>query len=190
MGTRHLTIVRLDGDYKVAQYGQWDGYPEGQGATVLEFLQGWSRPEFEAKLRASSFLTAPEIEEINATIKRENLGERWQRRWPALTRDMGAEILSLIAGAPPGIKLRNSIGFAGDSLFCEFAYLIDLDANVLEVYRGFRKEPLPEGERFANHPGLEKTDGYYPICKAASYPLTELPTVEKMLADVTEKEPA
>lgn len=38
MGTRNLTAVYLDGQYKVAQYGQWDGYPEGQGITVLTFL--------------------------------------------------------------------------------------------------------------------------------------------------------
>lgn len=25
MGTRNLTAVYLDGQYKVAQYGQWDG---------------------------------------------------------------------------------------------------------------------------------------------------------------------
>jgi len=28
MGTRNLTCVMKDGQYKVAQYGQWDGYPE------------------------------------------------------------------------------------------------------------------------------------------------------------------
>ena len=39
MGTRNLTIVYVDGEYKVAQYGQWDGYPEGQGATCLDFLR-------------------------------------------------------------------------------------------------------------------------------------------------------
>lgn len=39
MGTRNLTAVYLDGQYKVAQYGQWDGYPEGQGITVLTFLR-------------------------------------------------------------------------------------------------------------------------------------------------------
>ena len=38
MGTRHLICVVSDGDYKVAQYGQWDGYPSGQGAAILEFL--------------------------------------------------------------------------------------------------------------------------------------------------------
>lgn len=31
MGTRNLTCVVLDGEFKVAQYGQWDGYPEGSG---------------------------------------------------------------------------------------------------------------------------------------------------------------
>ena len=39
MGTRNLTIVFMDGKYRVAQYGQWDGYPEGQGLTCLRFVR-------------------------------------------------------------------------------------------------------------------------------------------------------
>ena len=40
MGTRHLTIViDENNETKVAQYGQWDGYPAGQGTTVVEFLR-------------------------------------------------------------------------------------------------------------------------------------------------------
>lgn len=38
MGTRHLIAAVIDGEYKIAQYGQWDGDPEGQGLTVLDFL--------------------------------------------------------------------------------------------------------------------------------------------------------
>ena len=38
MGTRNLTAVYLDGQYKVAQYGQWDGYPEGQGIASAQRL--------------------------------------------------------------------------------------------------------------------------------------------------------
>ena len=38
MGTRNLTVVYVDGEYRVAQYGQWDGYPSGQGMTCLKFL--------------------------------------------------------------------------------------------------------------------------------------------------------
>ena len=42
MGTRHLTIVKLGNKVKVAQYGQWDGYPSGQGKTIAKFLNSES----------------------------------------------------------------------------------------------------------------------------------------------------
>jgi len=38
MGTRNLTCVIKGGDFKVAQYGQWDGYPSGSGKDILEWL--------------------------------------------------------------------------------------------------------------------------------------------------------
>jgi hypothetical protein len=38
MGTRHLIKVIYNKETKVAQYGQWDGYPDGQGLTILNFL--------------------------------------------------------------------------------------------------------------------------------------------------------
>ena len=39
MGTRSLIAVKSNEKYKIAQYSQWDGYPDGQGKTVLEFLR-------------------------------------------------------------------------------------------------------------------------------------------------------
>ena len=39
MGTRNLTMVIQDHETKISQYGQWDGYPEGQSLTILSFLQ-------------------------------------------------------------------------------------------------------------------------------------------------------
>lgn len=39
MGTRNLVAVFVDGKYQIAQYGQWDGYPSGQGLTVLKFVR-------------------------------------------------------------------------------------------------------------------------------------------------------
>ena len=38
MTTRSLTAVKVDGEYKIAQYGHYDGYPLGQGIYVLKFL--------------------------------------------------------------------------------------------------------------------------------------------------------
>lgn len=185
MGTRNLTIVKLGGEYRVAQFGQWDGYPSGNGATILEFLRSWDRHIFEGKLMDASFLTDLEIAAINAKIKAEGLQNEWQQRWPALTRDTGAKILKLVEDSPPGIKLRNEIAFAGDSLMCEWAYVLDLDVNKLEVYRGFNRDPLTEADRFF---GIKPEDSkfdppYYQIKIAASYPLDTLPTVEAMSKD-------
>lgn len=39
MGTRNITFVRMNGETKVAQYCQWDGYPTGQGAIVMEIIR-------------------------------------------------------------------------------------------------------------------------------------------------------
>jgi len=61
MGTRNLTCVVLDGEYRIAQYGQWDGYPSGQGATVLEFLKDkMDREQFETALRQTKWITKEE----------------------------------------------------------------------------------------------------------------------------------
>ena len=35
MGTRHITTVVAEGEFVVAQYGQWDGYPTGAGNDIV-----------------------------------------------------------------------------------------------------------------------------------------------------------
>ena len=49
MGTRNLTTVIKNSETKVAQYGQWDGYPGGQGLTALKFLLKTDLSEFSKK---------------------------------------------------------------------------------------------------------------------------------------------
>lgn len=63
------------------------------------------------------------------------------KRYPSLSRDTGGKILDVIADAkhdnPIFIrKVKDALGFAIDFLFCEWMYVIDLDANRLEVYKG------------------------------------------------------
>jgi len=153
---------------------------------VLKFLKAWDRAAFERKVAAASFLTESDTAEINDKIKTQ--GMTLGGDWPELSRDTGAEILQMIADRPEGIKLGNALSFAGDSLMCEWAYVIDLDSGKLEVLKGFNKTPLAEGDRFFGVPGLEISGGYHPVRKVASYDLDSLPTVEQMERDCDPEE--
>jgi len=174
MGTRNLTLVKKNNKYPVAQYGQWDGYKGGQGRTVLNFLKSWNRAEFEENLEKVSFITEEDAAEMNANL--EKTGKEISELYPALSRDTAAEILQMIHNSPEGLKLSNRLNFASDSLFCEWAYLIDLDRNVLEVYEGFNKGPLKETDHFYFlQKDKETKDEYFPIVLVASFPLDNLP---------------
>lgn len=181
MGTRNLTMVVKDGKFRVAQYCQWDGYPSGQGATVFNFIKNEMNATFRNQVDRIKELTA---DEVNARWKSNgaddsgfatmDVADKFKRSNAHLSRDMGANILSYIQSSDePEVHL--DLNFAADSLFCEWAYLLDLDNNTLEVYRGFNKTPLLSDERFKF---LEATreperngrpDEYYPIRLAAKY---------------------
>lgn len=95
---------------------------------------------------------------------------------PQLDRCMSADIIKFVAnngGASPFPVLLD-LEFAQDSLFCEWAYVIDFDTNTFEVYRGFNHEPLTEGERFYRKPN--EAVEYHPVKLVATYELTNLPT--------------
>jgi hypothetical protein len=157
MGTRHLVTVRNEGEYVVAQYGQWDGYPSGQGITILGFLNSEGNIEklkealkkvrfIDFKGRDKEFIeeyekNAPEwsSDPDNRTFE--------QRRWfkSYCSRDVGGEILENIAVSTDSeILLKNSLDFGDDSLFCEYAYTIDLDKNTFEIYEDFKGNPIKE----------------------------------------------
>ena len=43
MGTRNLTkVIDKEGNIRVAQYGQFDGYPSGQGANIVGFINEYN----------------------------------------------------------------------------------------------------------------------------------------------------
>lgn len=192
MGTRNLTIVHKNGEYKVAQYGQWDGYPEGLGATLLNFLKNVNMDSFRNAIDNVSFYTQEEIDEINKTIdemQRNIPNYNWQKYFPQLSREVGGDILDLITFKGVN-KVNNSIDFAADSLFCEWAYVIDLDINKFEVYKGFNKEELSSDERFyfledkRDKENIVSKD-YHPIKFVKSYNLNNLPDEKIFIAELT-----
>lgn len=150
------------------------------------------------KLEADAFASS-----IGVVNGRFNLGQsrKWRLRYPLWNRDHGVGILRVIAtgkvdagelfdgstvvDVPTGdIVLRDSWTFAADSLFCEWAYVVDLDGNKLEVYKGFNHEPavgrfadLPpdsDGDRYGSGP-------YTPVTLVATFDIDNLPEASVFL---------
>ncbi len=192
MGTRNLVMVVKDNETKVAQYGQWDGYPSGVGLGVLAFLSKIDVAVLKEKLDSFTWLTDEQIEIINKS-------KDWVSDYPYLSRDASEEVLNAIYFGKMEVKdgigkrktidikvigLQNNEDFAKDGLFCEWCYVIDLDKNKLEIYEGLSKEPF-ENNRF----GVDKNeDGYYPVQFSHSFDLLKLPTQEEFISILEPKE--
>lgn len=233
MGTRNLTMVVHGGQVKVAQYGQWDGYPEGTGKDILRFLRdGFMREQFVENLGRAVFITSEEedslllpilnqaIADKRSEAKRQldhyategksdteeasrllgslealkplTAGQSWinmaqsevkSETFPALHRNIGGKVLKFIQDSKEDpIYLHDERSFANESLFCEWAYVVDLDNNYLEVYRGFNEAPLEEGERF--FPGEPLDDEYQPVKFVTKFDIGALPSDEDFLAKI------
>ena len=152
MGTRNLTIVRLDGETRVAQYSQYDGYLTGQGSTVYDVLSyPGAVDQLRKAVRNASWITNEEFEEAEKSvgIDTSSIFVEWSKakefsaRYPELSRDTGAGILQYIIDNPYGVKIENAESFESDP-DCEYAYVVDLDRNVLEVYDRYDEHKIVE----------------------------------------------
>lgn len=176
MGTRNLTmVINKQGELKVAQYGQWDGYPSGQGATILRFCSNRKNLKALQSIlpQIKFFNKCKDIdrwiegydkrctEEFSNSIAEESKKKRtdadiyWFEN--LITRDLGGSILySLISidlkrlplEHSNTIYLKDESDFGKDSLMCEWAYCINFKTNKLEVYEGFNQDRSLEGDLF------------------------------------------
>lgn len=169
MGTRHFIGVKQNGVFKVAQYGQWDGHPKGQGAKVLKFLQNVNLKQFAEKVSQCVFIDRENIRrkwiavgrhpKDKSTIVPIELCNKFETAYPQLSRNTGAGILTMVMESEGGLELCDSSDFLKDGLFCEYAYIIDLDTNQLFCYSGGQS------------------------CKWGEYSLDALPDLEQLKRD-------
>lgn len=208
MGTRHLIAVIQNEEPKVAQYGQWDGYPRGQGIQILKFLsrnnERYSIKDkqnigqknntdlkiFRDKIAKTIFL--PEKELTKRWREFDPEGKEWVsvevsnkflKKYPELHRDSGSDILQLIYEGK-AYELNNSFDFADNSGYCEWAYVIDLDKDTFEIFKGYVKEPLNENERFYNNGAINANaigTKYYPVKHIHTFDLNNLPSENEFL---------
>ena len=160
MGTRHLIVVKSNKKTKVAQYGQYDGYPGGQGVDILNFLQTSNLSLFKRMVDGLSFYESDkELEGLDGDTN------------PEVSRSTSSKLLNLIyAGSVR--KVVNSESFADDSLYCEWCYVIDLDKNTLEVY---------SHSDFGNH-----ENKFHALTLVNSFELQSLPSEKEFIEKTKE----
>lgn len=153
MGTRGAIGFRLGAKDKVI-YNHFDSYPTGIGYCVFNFMKHMNLATIRDKVKAIKLVNEhekPNDLDIQRLKKYANLGvsEQSYSDWYCLLhRAQG----NLQAYLDCGYMIDNQ-NFLKDSLFCEWAYIINLDESVLEIYKGFNKDKNALG-RYA----LQKKD--------------------------------
>lgn len=208
MGTRNMTLIQLDGEYKVSKYCQWDGYMDSLGYEIMSTMKALVRePELleslKTRVRAVEQLTQDQVKDLwvkagaypnsdpgtytngtgmdVAAFVTFEVSDRFKEANPELSRDTnGADVIRMIIS---GQKVHNIIGhdFVGDSLFCEYAYVVDLDQHTFEIYKGFNQTPLGPDDRFVDVAG---SGDYQPVSLFQKYSFEGLKMIEDVGAEI------
>lgn len=139
MGTRHIIKVLKNGKTWISQYGQWDGYPTGQGEDIIEFLSDRNDVDSLAGKIDRGEIHLLTKEEYNEQIQKlvdfiknaEPLRSMFYQMFSVsvFSRDAGSKCLPML------------IRTLGDA-YCvlsepsgweEYMYTIDLDADTLKI---------------------------------------------------------
>ena len=129
MGTRNLTkVIDKDGIVRVAQYGQFDGYPSGQGVNAL--VHAYNHRQIEKGLAKVRWATEEEVEEIINKFPEANYfgtedNKTFDLYYPNLIRETCADILGVVAWSVGEVILVDNSDFEQDELFCEGVYTVD-----------------------------------------------------------------
>lgn len=132
MGTRHKqTVINQEGEVKIAQYGQWDGYPSGQGKDILNYLKTGDLDKFKENLKSVKVATDKQLQEIDKV-------KDWSQEYPYLSRDCGSKIYRLIENGEVPFVCHISEDEA--LKWCEGFYTIDFQKRkFISEYHGIKK---------------------------------------------------
>jgi hypothetical protein len=201
MGTRGSFGFRVNGEDKL-MYNHSDSYPSGLGLDLLAFLKGINMATLKKKVAK---LTAVDNDKARPTAAQKakcrkagtvNLGvaEQSENDWYCLIRNAQGDLGKLLEVG----FFDEGNTFVLDSIFCEWAYIVNLDTGKLEVYEGFNegfrvpggkwKPKFPNG-RYAND--MSDSDNarriasgeepYFGVHLVAEFPLDKLPAQQTFL---------
>lgn len=176
MGTRGAYGLRIKGQDKVT-YNHFDSYPDWLGKNVIEFIRSTSIEEMKRVAQGLILVdehSTPTPEQIEECKRWANLKVSSQS-----TSDFYC-LLREAQGNPDAWKnelryMIDSHEFMADSLFCEWAYCINLDDETLEVYKGYNTNPNAPG-RYTSKGHYKAHDGtiFYGVALIRTIPLSEI----------------
>jgi hypothetical protein len=162
MGTRGLTkVIDKDNVIKVAQYGQWDHYPEGQGAKILSILttDRYAVEELELALDKCYFISDTDREVIysdyNTRYPETTHMKKFSSMLPSFSRDTCGDILNVVRWSAGPVPLVDEREFENDDLFCEGVYTLNYQTREFiswfnEDTITFSLDELPDEEAYLN----------------------------------------
>ena len=172
MGTRGCYGFVVNGEEKLA-YNHFDSYPSCLGDNMITFLRETPLDEVReiaeriVLVEEQSEPTDDQITTCN-TLGFTDLKVSTQSAtdWYCLLRQIQGELNPY--KDEQFVWMIDSHEFLTCSLFCEWAYIINLDTGKLEVYRGFNKNPDAMG-RYAKFKGDGKE--FYGVALMTEIPL-------------------
>ena len=184
MGTRGIFGIRKNGTDKCS-YNHYDSYPDYLGKIMSTFCAKHT-PEETSELydritligNVDKEITEAETKKLNEDGL-ETVGDDGKPLgWYNVLRDFQGELEKLIVLKHP--FMWDDSSFIKNSLFCEYGYIINLDTNKLEFWKGWQTKPQP-GNRYGEE---SDRDGYYP-CRLVK--MFDLPIVESDIQSVVDE---
>jgi hypothetical protein len=122
-------------------YNHFDSYPECLGKDILKYMKAKSIEEMNNDFAIITMVKSNDIPTTEQFIKcaeyyNDTVSSKSPEEWYCLLRETQGD---LDASAKIGLMIDTHT-FLENSLFCKWAYIINLDTNVLEIYKGFQKK--------------------------------------------------
>jgi len=158
LSTSGIYGFRKNGKDKIAR-NNYDSYPKGLGAAVVEFCKQTSIEEMHEIF--------DRIELIDEDL--DWIGEPTKNNEINLSKQNPLDIFKTESPF-----MIDSKGFIENSLFCEFGYIINLDTGKLECWLGYQREP-DTSNRYGVKPFNALGTGiYYPCRKVLEVKLGDI----------------
>jgi hypothetical protein len=182
MSTRGAIGFRINGQDKLT-YNHSDSYPGGLGvefvAMVRELVKDKDLKNKVEKLVVVNGNTPPTDEQITqlAPWTSTSVGGQSTSDWYCLLRNAQGQLDQFLEAG----YILDGNEFIKDSLFCEYAYILNLDRGVVEFYKGFQEKEHGLGRYgkaridYAKPGEKPRFSDYYGCALVGVFPMTNIP---------------